>query len=121
MKILTAVLRIHLPTLCLDLETDEGNGYLVSEALKPAVLAICAPVLGDLPTDEFVVPARPASGLSETTVRGTQDPVVLELARRWMAGELPDTEGPVVIPTFADADKAQWSFDGDALTLKRVI
>lgn len=121
MKIKTAVIRVVGDHVAMILDTEHGEVAIPGPALKAAVLAVCVPLVGaavrssEFPVDVFTVPGRPTDARTDLEIEdATQDPVILELARRWLiAGG--DKIGTVPIPTDAEADAAQWELQGDRL------
>lgn len=111
----------------LDIETDEGNASIVlprSSMLAQGFVLVDGPDVdsGKFPTDTGKVPAQPIDGRPTAMEfdRACFDPVVVELAKRYYVGEI--TFGkPVAVPTFEEADGAQWdTTDADVGILRRL-
>jgi hypothetical protein len=121
MNVLNATIENTGDHLAMRIVTDEGTAFVVGP--KPAILEWGVVVTGPeawkglFPTSTINLPPKPSDGRMDATAIEfvCQDPVVLELARRWSAGEYGDGIGPVTVPSFEEADGALWEFRGDRM------
>lgn len=126
MNVTKATLRFFGTFTALELETDEGVVFVPRQ--KPVILSQAFVVAagpdvdaGTVRTETNAIPPDLADGRLDAAEfsHTIADPVVVEMARRHAAG---DYEGRVDerldVPTFAEADAAQWTFAGGQI--KRV-
>lgn len=122
MNILSARIESLGDHLAMRLTTDTGEALI--EYPKPKLLAVAVLLTGrdvragKIETSTYLLPPDPRDGRidSQEIPEATQDPVALELARRWAAGMYDEQGlGEIEVPTFAEADAARWEWNGKDL------
>lgn len=120
MKITKATRKLYGGFTALELETEFGRVTLTPQ--KPWILTQAAIVEieagSKFPLESVAWPRRIRDGDGGMqSDECTQDTVIVEMARRWSAGdyEAIEFDGEIPIPTFEEADAARWRWDGEAL------